>query len=142
MRSGSPSPRIADPALWGRIAREPLGPDRKGPPLQGRPFASIRLQTEIRELIDGVGVDGDEVVGDDVVLVRVRMHDAKALDLVAVFDHGAFGEHLADGAVIKDGDKIEGLGVVHPDADKHNIITDNLIPINADTVDKLADLGL
>jgi len=49
---------------------------------------------------------------------------------------------LADGAVIKDGDKVEGLGVVHPDDKTHNIITDNLIAINADSVDKLADMGL
>jgi simple sugar transport system substrate-binding protein len=53
-----------------------------------------------------------------------------------------FAKMLAQGEPIKDGDKIEGLGVVHPDVAKHNIITDNLIPINADTVDKLADLGL
>jgi simple sugar transport system substrate-binding protein len=52
------------------------------------------------------------------------------------------GKRLADGDQIKDGDNIEGLGVVHPDVAKHNIITDNLVPINADTVDKLADLGL
>ena len=31
---------------------------------------------------------------------------------------------------------------MHPDAKTHNIITDNLLPINKDTVDKLADLGL
>jgi len=52
------------------------------------------------------------------------------------------GKMLADGVAIKDGDKVEGLGVVHPDEKTHNIITDNLIAINADTVDKLADLGL
>ena len=52
------------------------------------------------------------------------------------------GKMLADGAAIKDGDKIEGLGVVHPDAKTRNIITDNLIAINAESVDKLADLGL
>jgi simple sugar transport system substrate-binding protein len=52
------------------------------------------------------------------------------------------GKMLADGMAIKDGDKVEGLGVVHPDMATHNIITDNLIAINADTVDKLADLGL
>src|SRR5260370_17330981 len=33
------------------------------------------------------------------------MHDAEALDLVAVFDHGAFGEHLAD-----DDEHASGLG--------------------------------
>lgn len=53
-----------------------------------------------------------------------------------------FGKMLAEGKEIKDGDKIEGLGVVHPDEKTHNIITDNLVPINADTVDKLAALGL
>jgi len=52
------------------------------------------------------------------------------------------GKMLADGVAIKDGDKVEGLGVVHPDDKTHNIITDNLIAINADSVDKLADLGL
>ena len=52
------------------------------------------------------------------------------------------GKMLVDGKAIKDGDTIDGLGVVHPDAASHNIVTDNLIPINADTVDKLADLGL
>jgi simple sugar transport system substrate-binding protein len=52
------------------------------------------------------------------------------------------GKMLADGVVIKDGDKVEGLGVVHPDDKTHNIITDNLIAINSETVDKLADLGL
>ena len=53
-----------------------------------------------------------------------------------------FGKDLAEGKQIKDGDSIPGLGVVHPDDKTHNIITDNLVPINADTVDKLADLGL
>lgn len=52
------------------------------------------------------------------------------------------GKMLADGTAITDGMTIEGLGVVHPDAATHNVITDNLIAINADTVDKLADLGL
>ena len=40
------------------------------------------------------------------------------------------------------GTTIEGLGTVHPDEKTHNIITDNLLQINKDTVDKLADLGL
>lgn len=52
------------------------------------------------------------------------------------------GKMLAEGTEFKDGMTIEGLGVVHPDAKTHNIITDNLIAINAETVDKLADLGL
>jgi simple sugar transport system substrate-binding protein len=52
------------------------------------------------------------------------------------------GKQLAGGQAITDGENIEGLGVVHPDPKTHNIITDNLLPINKDTVDKLADLGL
>ncbi len=37
---------------------------------------------------------------------------------------------------------IPGLGVVSPDVAGKDIITNNLIAINADTVDGLADLGL
>ena len=52
------------------------------------------------------------------------------------------GKMLAEGTPIKDGMTIPGLGVVHPDEKTHNIITDNLVAINADTVDKLAAMGL
>jgi simple sugar transport system substrate-binding protein len=52
------------------------------------------------------------------------------------------GKLLVDGTAITDGMEIEGLGVVKPDAEGHDIITDNLIPINAETVQGLADLGL
>jgi len=52
------------------------------------------------------------------------------------------GKMVANGEEIKDGETIQGLGVVHPDEKTHNIITDNLQAINKDTVDKLADLGL
>src|SRR6202042_1580231 len=52
------------------------------------------------------------------------------------------GKMEANGKEIKDGDTIEGLGVVHPDPKSKNTITNNLLQINKDTVDKLADLGL
>ena len=52
------------------------------------------------------------------------------------------GKLLVDGAAIVDGTDIPGLGVVHPDVAGSDIITDNLIAINAETVDGLADLGL
>ncbi len=52
------------------------------------------------------------------------------------------GRMLVDGVEITDGTDIPGLGVVSPDAAGKDIITDNLIAINADTVDELADLGL
>jgi simple sugar transport system substrate-binding protein len=52
------------------------------------------------------------------------------------------GKMMVDGTEIAEGTDIPGLGVVSPDAANHDIITNNLIPINAETVDGLADLGL
>ncbi len=52
------------------------------------------------------------------------------------------GKMLVDGTEFTDGMEIPGLGVIHPDVEAHDIITNNLIAINADTVDELADLGL
>ncbi len=52
------------------------------------------------------------------------------------------GKLMLDGAEITEGTEIEGLGVVSPDMATHNIITDNLLEINTDTVDELADKGL
>ena len=49
---------------------------------------------------------------------------------------------LADGTAIKAGDDIPGLGVVQPDPATKDIITDNLLELNADTVDGLAEQGL
>ncbi len=52
------------------------------------------------------------------------------------------GKMLTDGATIADGTMIEGLGTVSPDVATRNIITDNLLELNVDTVDGLADMGL
>ncbi len=52
------------------------------------------------------------------------------------------GKMLTDGAEITEGTDIPGLGKVSPDVANKDIITDNLIAINAETVDGLADLGL
>ncbi|WP_062228037.1 substrate-binding domain-containing protein [Aureimonas frigidaquae] len=52
------------------------------------------------------------------------------------------GTMLAKGEEVKDGMEIEGLGTVHPDVAKKNIIVDQLVTINKDTVDELAGLGL
>ena len=49
---------------------------------------------------------------------------------------------LIKGEKIEDGTEIEGLGVVHPDAENRTIIVDNLVPINKETVDELAEMGL
>ena len=52
------------------------------------------------------------------------------------------GDMLVKGEAFKDGMDIPGLGTIYPDKENHDIIVNNLIPINAETVDKLADLGL
>jgi simple sugar transport system substrate-binding protein len=52
------------------------------------------------------------------------------------------GDMLVKGQEITDGMEIPGLGVVHPDAETGNIIVDQLVALNADTVDELAEMGL
>ncbi|HWK45722.1 MAG TPA: substrate-binding domain-containing protein [Stellaceae bacterium] len=50
------------------------------------------------------------------------------------------GTMVAKGQEIKDGTNIEGLGVVHPAG--HNLIVDQLVELNKDTIDGLANMGL
>lgn len=50
------------------------------------------------------------------------------------------GDMLVKGQKIEKGTKIEDLGEVNPDG--HNLIVNNLVELNKDTVDKLADMGL
>ena len=50
------------------------------------------------------------------------------------------GTMVAKGEPIKDGTVVPGLGTVHPDG--HNLIVDELVDLNKDTVDELAKTGL
>jgi simple sugar transport system substrate-binding protein len=50
------------------------------------------------------------------------------------------GTMVAKGQPIKDGTDIPGLGVVHPEG--HNLIVNDLVELNAQTVDNLAKMGL
>ncbi len=50
------------------------------------------------------------------------------------------GQMVAKGETIKDGQNIPGLGVVHPDG--HNLIVDELVELNKNTIDGLAKMGL
>lgn len=52
------------------------------------------------------------------------------------------GKMLVDGTEVTDGMEIPGLGKISPDVENRDIITNNLVPINVDTVDQLADMGL
>jgi simple sugar transport system substrate-binding protein len=52
------------------------------------------------------------------------------------------GDMLVDGTEITSGMEIPGLGAVEPDAENRDIITNNLIAIDAESVDGLAEMGL
>lgn len=52
------------------------------------------------------------------------------------------GKMVAEGKPIEAGMEIEGLGVIQPDVDGRDIIVDQLVEINAETVDDLAAMGL
>jgi simple sugar transport system substrate-binding protein len=51
-------------------------------------------------------------------------------------------DRLMKGGELKDGEEIDGLGKIKPDFKNHNIIVDQLVPINKDTVAGLAAMGL
>ena len=51
-------------------------------------------------------------------------------------------DKLIKGEEIKPGVEIEGLGKINPDQGSTNIIVNQLVPINKDTVDELAAMGL
>ncbi len=54
----------------------------------------------------------------------------------------SLGKMLVDGTDIAAGTDIPGLGAVQPDAAAKDIITDNLLELNKDSVDGLAAMGL
>ena len=61
---------------------------------------------------------------------------ASVIDAIAAFLPTALADEFSK---VKD---IPGLGVVQPDPATKDIITDNLLELNADTVDGLAEQGL
>jgi simple sugar transport system substrate-binding protein len=52
------------------------------------------------------------------------------------------GDMLVKGTEIASGTEIPGLGAVEPDAENKDIITNNLITIDTESVDGLAEMGL
>ena len=51
-------------------------------------------------------------------------------------------DKLIKGETIQAGTEIPGLGVVNPEAGSTNLIVDQLVELNKDTVDDLAAMGL
>ena len=64
------------------------------------------------------------------------MHNGSAGCIVIVSDAVVQGKEISAGM------DIPGLGVVNPDFEKRNIVVDQMVTINKDTVDELAAMGL
>ena len=114
-----------------------LGFGSQGPIGAGRAIEERRMAGKIHVLGPISPGQGLKLVKDGVIAGGFMWNPAEAGRVFVTM-----GKLLVDGVEITDGMEIEGLGVVSPDFDGRDIITDNLIPINAETVQGLADLGL
>ena len=122
----------ANPNLTGFLA---FG--SQGPIGIGRAIEEKRLGGKIFVLGPFSPGQGQKLVKDGVISGGFMWNPAEAGRVFVTM-----GKMLVDGVEITDGTDIPGLGVVTPDAANKDIITDNLLPINSDTVDGLAELGL
>jgi len=109
----------------------------QGPIGAGRAVEERRLGGEVHVLGPFSPGQGQKMVKDGIIAGGYMWNPAEAGRVFATM-----GKMLVDGDEIVEGTEIEGLGVVSPDADARDIITDNLLEINAETVDGLADMGL
>lgn len=122
----------ANPNLTGFLA---FG--SQGPIGIGRAIEEKRLGGKIFVLGPFSPGQGQKLVKDGVISGGFMWNPAEAGRVFVTM-----GKMLVDGVEITDGTDIPGLGVVTPDVANKDIITDNLLPINSDTVDGLAELGL
>lgn len=122
----------ANPNLTGFLA---FG--SQGPIGIGRAIEEKRLGGKIFVLGPFSPGQGQKLVKDGVISGGFMWNPAEAGRVFVTM-----GKMLVDGVELTDGTDIPGLGVVKPDAANKDIITDNLLSINSDTVDGLAELGL
>ena len=109
----------------------------QGPIGAGRAIEERRLGGQVHVLGPFSPGQGQKLVQSGIISGGYMWNPAEAGRVFVTM-----GKMLIDGDKIAEGVEIEGLGVVSPDVEGHDIITDNLLEINADTVDGLADLGL
>lgn len=109
----------------------------QGPIGAGRAVVERRKAGEVFVLGPFSPGQGRRLVHDDAITGGFMWNPSQAGEVfVTLADMLIKGEEIADG---KD---IPGLGVISPDAETNNIIVDQLVPLNKETVDALADLGL
>ncbi len=122
----------ANPDLKGFLAFGSQGPIGAGRAIEER-----RKGGEIHVLGPFSPGQGQKLLKNDIISGGYMWNPAEAGRVFVTM-----GKMLVDGEEITEGTEIEGLGVVSPDAATRNIITDNLLEINKDTVDGLAAKGL
>ena len=109
----------------------------QGPIGAGRAIEERRLGGQVHVLGPFSPGQGRQLLKDGVISGGYMWNPAEAGRVFVTV-----GKMLVDGEEIAEGTEIEGLGVVSPDEETRNIITDNLLEINVDTVDELAERGL
>lgn len=109
----------------------------QGPIGAGRAIEERRKTGEVHVMGPFSPGQGRQLVKDGVIAGGYMWNPAEAGRVFVTL-----GNMLVEGAEITEGTEIEGLGAVSPDAATRNIITDNLLEINASTVDGLAEKGL
>ena len=109
----------------------------QGPIGAGRAVEERRLGGQVHVMGPFSPGQGRSLLKDDIISGGFMWNPAEAGRVFVTL-----GNMLVEGQEIIEGTEIEGLGVVSPDADTRNIITDNLLEINKSTVDELAEMGL
>lgn len=122
----------ANPDLRGFLAFGSQGPIGAGRAIEER-----RLGGKVHVMGPFSPGQGQKLLKEDVISGGFMWNPAEAGRVFVTM-----GNMLVNGDEIASGTEIEGLGVVEPDAETRNIITDNLLEINKSTVDDLAAKGL
>jgi simple sugar transport system substrate-binding protein len=122
----------ANPDLKGILAFGSQGPIGAGRAVEER-----RKTGEVQVLGPFSPGQGRQMIHSGVLTGGFMWNPAQAGEVFVTM-----GDMLANGDAITAGMDIPGLGTITPDAETKDIITDNLLEINADTVDDLADKGL
>lgn len=109
----------------------------QGPIGAGRAIEERRLGGKVHVMGPFSPGQGQKLLKNDIISGGYMWNPAEAGRVFVTL-----GQMLVEGQEITEGTEIEGLGKVSPDAETHNIITDNLLEINKSTVDDLAAKGL
>ena len=109
----------------------------QGPIGAGRAIDELRRGGEIHVLGPFSPGQGRRLVHDGVITGGFMWNPMEAGEVFVTL-----ADLLHDGTEITAGMEIDGLGVVEPDFATHNIIVDQLVTLNNETVDELADMGL